>query len=172
MSNKLKKEEKVDKIENKVKLSILDIALSLILLIAAGLIYPYKINIIDTNILKIVVAMGLMVFLIFTIWCGRRQNKYENNKVNVATVLKDRDNYKLNTSKRDRVVNNINKLLRTCTLINASFILNDVTAIVVIIVSLILEIVLAIMNKYKLVDIAYTAYMIGLIAFCSILIIY
>lgn len=170
MSNKLvkhnKEVEEVKETKQEIKFNIKDFLLILIIGTIAVLRYMYIdipefINLGETVDI-ILMVLSIVGFVTIAIVCGAYQSKQEGNNITVASVLKGKHKVEYKTS--EKIINGINSLMRTVIIATAGCIPNKSIGLVLMVLSIVMIIIVTPKNKFKLMDIGYTAYTIGMLA--------
>ena len=171
MSNKLikNKEIEVKNIREEVKFNVKDLIIAIIIL---GVTVLKELYIEIPEFLQmtmhgtatvVVTILSIVIFIAIAILCGSYQSKVEGENITVASVLNDKNRPYYTPS--EKVIKFINGLLRTTIIALAGCLLNISLSTITMIFSVLVVLISTYKNKFKIMDIGYTAYTIGMLGF-------
>ena len=177
MSNKLVKEKAVKEekkaVREEIKFNVKDLAILLILAVVATIrvlnkeLIAEKLSFLEislSNWLNITtLVISIVGFVAIAIICGSYQSKVQGDNITVASVLNDKN--KPYYTPGEKALKFLNGFMRTMIVALAGVLPNILISLIMLVVSLVVIIIVTPKNKFKAMDIAYTAYTIGMLGF-------
>lgn len=166
MSNKLVKKEKEVKetVREVIKFNVKDLLILIAIIVAATLRVLYIDNNFGLALTKpvntAIIVASVIGFVAIAIICGSYQSKVQGDNITVASVLNDKN--KPYYTPGEKALKFVNGFMRTMIIIIAGILPNVTISLILLVLSLIMIIIVTPKHKFKLMDIAYTAYTIGM----------
>lgn len=117
----------------------------------------------NNSVKTIIFIVEIVGWLMIAIICGSYQDKVEKTNIKISTVTKDMNKYSRETSISNKLIDIINALLRISIVLMAGMIPNMTIALSLVAISTLVAILSTMRNKFKIMDIAYTLYTIGML---------
>ncbi len=169
MSNKLVKKtaetKETKNVREEIKFNTKDLIIMLLIL-AVGVLKEMYLDIpelfmVGTTGKTVLMVASIIGFLVIAIVCGSYQSKVQGDNITVASVLNDKNKPYYMPS--EKALKFINGFMRTTMIALAGYLVNISLGTILVVVGAIVVAITTIKHKFKIMDIAYTAYTIGML---------